>query len=86
MKTFYLFIFLWLFSLLIMLVVDYSIGAKAEFINAYSVLQRLLGQEPSAGLSMVARKYGAVGELIGVLVINMLAGLVLTFMVKWLSK
>ena len=37
-----------------MLSVDYFIGAQAEFLNAYSVVERLVGKAPTAGDSLVA--------------------------------
>ena len=65
-------------SMLIMIVVDYIIGSKAEFLNAYSVLQRLMGQEPAAGPSTVARKLGSLGELGVVVLANLAIGGILT--------
>ena len=44
MKTIYLLIIFSALSLSVMIVVDYILGAKAEFLNAYSVVQRLLGR------------------------------------------
>jgi hypothetical protein len=69
-----------------MTIVDYSIGAKAEFLNAYSVLQRLFGHHPTAGDSMVAQYYGAVGELAVVIVINIIVGVFLVFMISLFKR
>ena len=69
MKTFALLVLLSLASCTLMTAVDYYLGAKAEFLNAFSVLSQLLGQEPSVD-SLVARKFGAIGEFIGVAVVN----------------
>lgn len=61
-------------SCLIMIVVDYYLGSKAEFLNAFSVLERLLGRESSVDDSLVARKLGAVGEFVVVAVASIIAG------------
>ena len=82
MKTIYLLIIFSALSLSVMIVVDYILGAKAEFLNAYSVVQRLLGQAPTFGDSMVAKKYGAVGEFGVVIIANFLIGVILTLIVR----
>jgi hypothetical protein len=60
--------------LLIMTTVDYLIGEKAEFLNAWSVVERLVGRTPAAGDSVVYRALGAFGELVVVLVANSVIG------------
>jgi len=82
MKIWWLFVVLSLASLLVMAVVDFRLGAKAEFLNAWSVIERLLGREASAGWSVVARAFGAAGELVCVVVVNMIVGGVLTLLAK----
>lgn len=85
MKTMILFIVLASASLVAMLVVDALIGEKAEFLNAWSVVERLLGRPASAGDSVVFQKVGAVGELVCVLAVNALIGGLLTLLAKrWL--
>lgn len=42
-----------------MIVVDALLNAKAEFLNAYSVIERILGRAPSAADSLVAQKSAA---------------------------
>lgn len=61
-------------SLLVMITVDFLIGGKAEFLNAWSVVERLAGRTPSAGDSVVYHALGAFGELVVVLVVNSLIG------------
>jgi hypothetical protein len=82
MKSIPIFIILSVASLLVMIVIDYVLGARAEFINAWSVIERLLGRPPSAGESAVFRYLGALGELIIVGLINVLIGGVLTLVVR----
>jgi hypothetical protein len=70
-------------SLLVMVSVDYFLGERAEFLNAWSVVERLVGQTPSAGESVVFRQLGAVGETSVVLAINLVIGGVLTEVSRW---
>ena len=86
MKSLYLFMILSAVSLAIMTIVDYIIGPKAEFLNAYSVLQRLFGKTPTFGDSMLATRFGSGGELLAVLIANLLIGGILTLMVRLLQK
>ena len=73
-------------SLAVMIIVDVILGPKAEFLNAYSVVQRLIGQTPSAGESLVAQKLGAFGEFIVVLATNLAVGGILTALVRLFTK
>jgi hypothetical protein len=75
-----------LLSLIAMIVIDRSMGSRAEFLNAWSVLERLLGRAPSAGQSLVAARMGAVGELLAVLVANAAIGTVLAAAVRLARK
>lgn len=85
MKTAYLFLLFNAASLIVMLVVDFVLGPKAEFLNAYSVLQRLVGQAPSAGESLVARNIGVPGEFAAVIGANLIIGSILTAIVRLLT-
>ena len=76
---FSLFLLLSAGSLLIMVIVDYVLGPEAEFLNAWSVAQRLAGL-PSTVNSLIYHKLGALGELICVLLVNMLIGALLTLL------
>ena len=69
-------------SLTIMTIVDFMIGAQAEFINAWSVIERLTGQPSSAGNSFVYNKTGGIGELFIVVLINSFIGLLLALLSK----
>ena len=86
MKTLHLFLGLSAASLVVMTIVDFAIGSKAEFLNAYSVLQRMIGQTPSAGDSLVAQKLGALGEFGIVLGANLAVGGLLTIAVRMLTR
>jgi hypothetical protein len=77
-------------SFVVMAVVDYLIGSRAEFLNAWSVIERLLGKDPSAGESSVYHKAGAAGEFAVVVFVNVLIGVLLASIIKlgfgWVSK
>lgn len=83
MKTGALFLLLSAASLAVMTLVDLVIGPKAEFLNAWSVVERLLGRPPSAGDSVVFAKLGAFGEAVTVVLVNAGIGGVLTWLVRW---
>ncbi|UCH47696.1 MAG: hypothetical protein JSU95_16810 [Betaproteobacteria bacterium] len=82
----YLFLGLSAASMVVMMAVDLLLGARAEFLNAYSVAQRVLGQAPTVGESLVAREFGAEAELIFVVVANLIIGGVVTVVVRYLAK
>ena len=86
MKTLPLLLLLSLASCIVMIVVDYVLAEKAEFLNAYSVLERLLGRAPSAGESFVASELGGSGELAVVVVASLLAGLILTLLARGFAR
>lgn len=86
MRTLNLFLLASATSLIVMAVIDWLIGPKAEFLNAYSVFQRMIGQQPSAGDSLVTQKLGAAGELGVVLAANLAIGGIITAIIKLLTR
>lgn len=82
MKTLTLFCCLSLASLCLMTLIDAFMGDKAEYLNAFSVLQRMFGFEPRAGTSQLARQFGVVAEGLIVLVANLSLGAILTLIVR----
>jgi hypothetical protein len=86
MKTSWMFVLLSVASLLVMAAVDSRLGAKAEFLNAWSVIERLLGRTPSAGDSAVVRMVGPLGELAAVVVVNLVIGGILALLIGLVSK
>jgi hypothetical protein len=86
MKTIHLLLLFSALSLVVMIWIDYIIGAKAEFLNAFSVVQRILGQQPSVADSMVAKKLGAIGEFAVVILANFVFGGILTSIFRFFSR
>jgi hypothetical protein len=77
-------VFLTLLSIVAMVLIDRAMGPRAEFLNAWSVVERLMGREPSAGLSLVAQRLGAWGELVVVLAVNAAVGTLLALVARLL--
>jgi hypothetical protein len=71
-----------LVSLAAMILIDRTLGSRAGFLNAWSVVERLLGRVPTAGRSVVAEHMGAAGELVAVVVANVVIGTVLAAVVR----
>ena len=86
MKSTHLVLIFAVLSLVVMIVVDFLMGEKAEFINAFSVLQRILGQQPAVRDSMAADKLGYAGEFGAVLFLNLVIGGILTAVVQFVSR
>lgn len=64
-------------SLSIMLIVDYVLGAEAEHLNAWVILNRLLGNTTTVGDSLAIQKLGLVGATLLMLAINFIFGIIL---------
>ena len=79
-------LFCWLFCVGLMVIIDYLIGDKAEFLNAWSVVQRIIGMEVSSTPSMVYTSIGATGEFLVVLLINLFIASILSFIIVKKAK
>lgn len=73
-------------SLITMVVIDRILGSRAEFLNAWSVLERLLGRSPSAGISVVAARIGSAGEFAVVIVANVVIGFLLALVIRLVMR
>ena len=71
-------------SLVGMILIDRALGSRAGFLNAWSVVERLLGRPPTAGSSVVAHHMGALGELAVVITANAAIGTLLAAVVRLL--
>ncbi len=69
-----------------MLAADRLLGSRAEFLNAWSVVERLLGRAPAAGQSVVATRFGPVGEFFAVIAANLLVGFLLALLIRLLTR
>ena len=80
------FLYLSAASLIVMVVIDIILGPRAEFLNAYSVVLRMIGKTPPAGESLVAQRLGALGEFGVVLAVNLAVGGSLTVLIRLLTR
>ena len=69
-----------------MLAIDRVLGSRAEFLNAWSVVERLLARPPTAGTSIVASRLGAAGELLVVIAANLAVGFLVALLIRLLSR
>jgi hypothetical protein len=75
-----------LISLITMILIDRALGSRAEFLNAWSVIERLFGRSPSTATSFVASHLGPVGEFLIVILANLFVGLLLARLIFWLIR
>lgn len=66
----------------IMVIIDYVLGAEAEHLNAWVIINRLFGRETGIGDSLAIRQLGIVGATAVMLMMNTIFGLVLIQMIK----
>lgn len=72
-------------SLGIMLITDYMLGAEAEFLNAWTIVIAWIKPTSSIPPSMVMQKFGLAGATIIMLLANLLAGVLLVFLIRFIS-
>lgn len=82
MKTFFnypagIYIVASLTSLGIMIVIDYVLGAEAEHLNAWVIINRLFGYSDAIGDSLAIRQFGLFGATLLMLALNTVFGFVL---------
>ena len=65
-----------------MTLIDFVIGDKAEFLNAWSVWQRILGLKPTASDSFVYGQFGQIGELSAVLASTFVLAVIASLLVR----
>ena len=68
--------------LCIMIIVDYVLGAEAEHLNAWVIVNRLAGIQTSIGDSLAIRRLGLAGATLLMLAVNTLFGAVLIQFIK----
>ena len=61
----------------IMIIVDYILGAEAEHLNAWAILNRIFGADTGIPDSLAIRRFGLYGAAVVALVLNLLLGSVL---------
>ncbi len=61
----------------VMIVIDYFLGERAEYLNAWSVVVKLFRLPVEAPPSGIMQQYGVGGELLAVLLVNGAIGFIL---------
>ena len=68
--------------LCIMIIVDYVLGAEAEHLNAWVIVNRLLGRNMEIGDSLAIRQLGLLGATAIMLLMNTIFGVILIQIIK----
>ena len=68
--------------LCIMIIIDYILGAEAEHLNAWVIVNRLLHKDVGIGDSLVIRHLGLLGATTLMLFINAFLGVILIQLIK----
>ena len=69
-------------SLCIMIIIDYLLGAEAEHLNAWVIVNRLFGNATTIGDSLAIRKFGLAGATFIMLLANAIFGSLLLQLVR----
>ena len=59
---------------LIMIFIDYLLGPEAEFLNAWVIVNKLIGRESGVGDSMVMKQVGLAGATVIMIFVNTAIG------------
>lgn len=65
-----------------MIMIDYVLGAEAEHLNAWVIVNRLFGNETTVGDSLAIRQFGLMGATMVMLAINSFFGVILIQLVR----
>jgi hypothetical protein len=68
--------------LCIMIIIDYILGAEAEHLNAWVIINCLLGRETGIGDSLAIKHLGLAGATIVMLLMNTIFGAMLIQLIK----
>lgn len=71
-----------LISLVVMVIIDHRLGYEAEFLNAWTIINKLIGQGSQMPDSFVIREFGLIPATIIMLTANALIGALLVQFLK----
>ncbi|MDW3208376.1 MAG: hypothetical protein R8N23_00815 [Reichenbachiella sp.] len=72
--------------LCIMIIIDYVLGAEAEHLNAWVIINQMFGQQTSAGDSLAIRALGLPGAAFLMLAANTFFGVILIQFIKLIIR
>ena len=61
--------------LCVMIIVDYILGAEAQYLNAWVIVNKLFGRKIGIGDCLALRQFGIAGSTVLMLVINTIFGI-----------
>ncbi len=76
----------WGLCFALMAAIDYYLGSAAEYLNAWSVIERALGRNVSATDSAAYSMFGGFGEAVCVLLVTFSIAALITLLVRQLSS
>ena len=68
--------------LCIMIIIDYVLGAAAEHLNAWAIVNKLLGRDSGIADSLAMRHLGLTGATLLMLIANALFGVALIHLIQ----
>ncbi len=68
--------------LFIMIVIDYLLGPEAEHLNAWVIVNKLVGNDLGIADSLAIKSFGLYGAAILMLIVNSILGLVLMLLLR----
>ena len=66
----------------IMVIIDYMLGAEAEHLNAWVIINLLFGRETGIGDSLAIKHLGLAGATLVMLLLNAIFGAILIQLIK----
>ncbi len=73
-------------AICIMIIIDYILGAEAEHLNAWVIVNRLFGNETTIGDSLAIRHFGLTGATFIMLAVNTIFGVALIQLIKLIIR
>lgn len=73
-------------AICIMIIIDYILGAEAEHLNAWVIVNRLFGNETTIGDSLAIRHFGLAGATFIMLAVNTIFGVALIQVIKLIIR
>lgn len=70
----------------IMIIVDYVLGAEAEHLNAWVIINKLFGNDVGVADSLAIKKFGLFGATAVMLLLNTIFGFILVQIIKLIVR
>lgn len=70
----------------IMIIIDFILGAEAEHLNAWVIVNRLFGNETTLGDSLAIKHFGLAGATFLMIALNALFGAVIIHISRFIAE